>query len=62
MVFVHGTTSSPLRWMEMFNRFLGDREIRSRYQFWFFQYDSGNPVALSSLHLREALTAGGGAG
>lgn len=56
VVFVHGTTSSPLRWMEMLNRLLGDHEIRSRYQFWFFQYDSGNPVALSALHLREALT------
>jgi hypothetical protein len=25
-------------------------------QFWFFQYDSGNPIALSSLRLREAVT------
>lgn len=55
VVFVHGTTSSPLRWVEMLNRLLGDQEIRSRYQFWFFQYDSGNPVALSALHLRETL-------
>ena len=36
--------------------FQADPELRSRYQAWFFQYDSGNPVALSSLHLREALT------
>jgi pimeloyl-ACP methyl ester carboxylesterase len=56
LVLVHGTTSSPLRWVEMLNRLLGDHEIRSRYQFWFFQYDSGNPVAFSALHLREALT------
>ncbi len=40
----------------MYNRFLGDPEIRSRFQFWFFTYDSGNPIALSSLRLREALT------
>jgi hypothetical protein len=40
----------------MYNRLLADAEIRSRYQFWFFQYDSGNPVALSSLRLRDALT------
>jgi hypothetical protein len=40
----------------MYNRLLADPEIRSRFQFWFFQYDSGAPVALSSLHLREALT------
>ncbi|MEE8148309.1 MAG: alpha/beta fold hydrolase [Longimicrobiales bacterium] len=57
VVFVHGTASSPLRWGEMYNRLLGDHKIRSRYQFWVFQYDSGNPVALSSLRLREALTA-----
>jgi hypothetical protein len=56
LVFVHGTVSSPLRWGEMYNRLLGDPEIRSRFQFWFFQYDSSNPIALSALRLREALT------
>jgi hypothetical protein len=56
VVFVHGTASSVVRWAEMYNRLLADAEIRSRYQFWFFQYDSGNPVALSSLRLRDALT------
>ncbi len=57
VVFVHGTESSVLRWAEMYNRLLADPEIRQRYQFWFFQYDSGNPIALSSLRLREALSA-----
>jgi pimeloyl-ACP methyl ester carboxylesterase len=57
VVFVHGTESSVVRWAEMYNRLLADPEIRSRYQFWFFQYDSGNPIALSSLRLRESLTA-----
>jgi pimeloyl-ACP methyl ester carboxylesterase len=56
VVFVHGTASSVVRWAEMYNRLSADPEIRSRFQFWFFQYDSGNPIALSSLHLREALT------
>jgi hypothetical protein len=37
---------------EMYNRLLADAEIRSRFQFWFFQYDSGYPIALSSLHKR----------
>ena len=55
VVFVHGTGSSFVRWAEMYNRLLADTEIRRRYQFWFFQYDSGNPIALSSLYLREAL-------
>ena len=57
VVFVHGTESSVVRWAEMYNRLLADPEIRSRFQFWFFQYDSGNPIALSSLRLREALTS-----
>jgi hypothetical protein len=57
VVFVHGTASSVVRWAEMFNRLHADPEIRSRYQFWFFQYDSGNPIPLSALRLREALTS-----
>jgi pimeloyl-ACP methyl ester carboxylesterase len=57
VVFVHGTASSVVRWAEMFNRLQADPEIRKRYQFWFFQYDSGNPIALSALRLREALGA-----
>jgi hypothetical protein len=55
VVFVHGTGSSLVRWAEMFNRLVADPEIRSRFQFWFFQYDSGAPIALSALRLREAL-------
>jgi pimeloyl-ACP methyl ester carboxylesterase len=57
VVFVHGTASSIVRWAEMFNRLQADPEIRRHYQFWFFQYDSGNPVPLSALRLREALGA-----
>jgi pimeloyl-ACP methyl ester carboxylesterase len=57
VVFVHGTASSPLRWGEMYNRLIGDPQIRRRFQFWFFNYKSGDPVVLSSLKLREALTA-----
>ena len=57
VVFVHGTQSSVVRWAEMYNRLLADPDIRGRYQFWFFQYDSGNPIVLSALRLREALGA-----
>ena len=32
-------------------------EIRSQFQFWFSQYDSGNPIVLSTLRLREVLAA-----
>jgi hypothetical protein len=57
VVLVHGTASSPVRWAELYNRLQADPEIRSRFQFWFFQYDSNKPVALSALHLREVVTA-----
>jgi pimeloyl-ACP methyl ester carboxylesterase len=55
VVFVHGTASSPARWAEMANEFLGDPRIASRYQFWVFIYNTGNPVALSAMYLREGL-------
>ncbi len=57
VVFVHGTASSPGRWAEMLNDLTGDRRIRERYQFWFFFYDSGNPIAYSAMLLRDALSA-----
>ena len=57
VVFVHGTASSPARWAEMANELLGDRAIASRYQIWFFIYNSGNPIALSAMRLRESLQA-----
>lgn len=57
VVFVHGTASSPARWAEIANELLGDSAIASRYQLWFFIYNSGNPIALSSMRLRESLQA-----
>jgi hypothetical protein len=57
VVFVHGTASSPARWAEMANELLGDPMIASRYQLWFFIYNSGNPIALSAMRLRESLVA-----
>src|SRR5271169_1736080 len=55
VVFVHGTASSPARWAEMANELLGDPAIASRYQLWFFVYNSGNPIVLSAMRLRESL-------
>jgi hypothetical protein len=56
VVFVHGTASSPARWAEMANELLGDPNIASRYELWFFIYNSGNPIALSAMKLRESLS------
>lgn len=55
VVFVHGTASSPARWAELFNELNNDRRIRERFQFWFFTYDTGNPVLYSAAVFREAL-------
>lgn len=55
VVFVHGTASSPARWAELINELSSDSHIASRYQFWFFLYNSGNPIALSAMMLRENL-------
>jgi len=55
VVFVHGTASSPARWAEMTNDLLGDPAIASRFQFWFFIYNSGNPILASASRLREGL-------
>jgi hypothetical protein len=55
IVFVHGTASSPARWAEMFNELQNDPRIRQRYQFWFFTYETGNPVLYSAMRLRETL-------
>jgi hypothetical protein len=41
----------------MVNELVSDATIASRYQFWLFIYNSGNPIALSAMHLRESLVA-----
>ena len=55
VVFIHGTASSVGRWADMVNELLSDQQIREHFQFWFFSYDTGNPIPYSALLLREAL-------
>ena len=55
VVFVHGTASSPARWAEMVNHLRSDPEILARYQFWIFQYNTGNPIPFSAGLLRQSL-------
>jgi pimeloyl-ACP methyl ester carboxylesterase len=55
VVLVHGTASSPLRWADMVNDLLEDKEIRDHYEFWFFSYNTGNPIPISANVLRHAL-------
>jgi pimeloyl-ACP methyl ester carboxylesterase len=57
VVLVHGTNSSSGRWADMVNDLMNDPRIREHYQFWYFTYDSGNPILYSANGLRELLTA-----
>ena len=55
VVFVHGTASSPARWAQMFNELQNDRALWGRYQFWFFTYNTGNPILYSGGLLTDGL-------
>lgn len=55
VVFVHGTASSPGRWADMVNDLIADDRLRHRFAFWFFRYDSGQPIPYSAWQLRSAL-------
>ncbi len=56
VVFVHGTFSSPVWWAEMLNTLRADPELRQRYQFWFFIYNSSAPMIASAGKLRTAIS------
>jgi pimeloyl-ACP methyl ester carboxylesterase len=55
VVLVHGTASSPGRWGDLVNELANDRAIATRYQFWLFLYNTGNPIGYSGGRLRHAL-------
>jgi pimeloyl-ACP methyl ester carboxylesterase len=55
VVFVHGTASSPGRWADMLNVLSNDSSLRGRYEYWFFFYETGNPIPYSAMRLRDAL-------
>lgn len=55
VLMVHGIWSSPMTWMEMFNELQADPEIRRKYQFWFYLYPTGEPIAFSAAALRDEL-------
>jgi len=55
VLMVHGLWSSPLTWMEMFNDLRSVPEIRQNYQFWFYEYPTGQPFWVSAAQLRQDL-------
>lgn len=56
VLMVHGLMSSPVTWMPMFNDLRSFPELRKNYQFWFYQYPSGQPFWASADQLRSDLT------
>ncbi len=55
VVMVHGLWSSPVTWMEMFNDLRSDPQVRKHYQFWFYQYPTGQPYWFSAAEMRADL-------
>lgn len=55
IVFVHGLASDPLTWAELANDLQAQPAIFSRYQFWYFRYDTGDPFLSSAARLRRQL-------
>ena len=55
VVFVHGTNSNPSVWANLVNDLLSHPRIREHFSFWFFAYDSGNPILYSGMSLRRVL-------
>jgi pimeloyl-ACP methyl ester carboxylesterase len=56
VVFVHGTASNFSVWANMLNDLESDPVIRKHFEFWFFRYDSGQPILYSGTLLRRALS------
>jgi pimeloyl-ACP methyl ester carboxylesterase len=57
VVFVHGTASNPLWWAEMLNTLRSDPILKKRCQFWFFMYNSNQPILISGDELRVHLNS-----
>lgn len=55
VVFVHGLMARPEAWVPVVNQLLADKQIRERYQFWFFLYPTGLPIWASAAKLRGEL-------
>lgn len=55
VVFVHGLLARPESWTHAVNALLGDRDVRKKYQFWYFLYPTGLPVWAAAAGLRTEL-------
>ena len=55
ILLVHGLASDPLTWLPMYATLMAHDTIRTRCQFAFWFYPTGQPILYSAYQLREAL-------
>ncbi len=57
VIMAHGLLSRPLTWDRAYTELSADPVIARKYQFFFFRYPSGVPVAYSAARCRASLAA-----
>lgn len=55
VVFVHGLLSDPSTWTDLVNELRSHPELTAKYQWWGFQYSTGEPFLTSAAVLRRQL-------
>ena len=55
ILFIHGLASDPLTWLGLYTDLVSDPEIRTRCQFLFWFYPTGQPVLLAGKQVRKSL-------
>jgi pimeloyl-ACP methyl ester carboxylesterase len=57
VVFVHGLLSDRLTWANMANEVRCQPDLMANYQFWSYEYPTGEPFVKSAVRLRQELQA-----
>ena len=55
VILTHGLLSSADTFCNLVNRLLTDEQIRNNFQFWYFNYPTGNAWVVTADHYRKAL-------
>jgi pimeloyl-ACP methyl ester carboxylesterase len=55
VLFIHGLASDPFTWLPLYNDLMSNETIRTRCQFAFWFYPTGQPILYSAHELRTAL-------
>jgi pimeloyl-ACP methyl ester carboxylesterase len=55
VIFIHGLLSDPKTWTDLFNEVRNQPDLTARFQWWGFQYSTGEPFFTSAAVLRRQL-------